>query len=64
MHRLKDQRYKAAVSPEYGKNLQGLKDILSKKRQEKEGLLAEIADKREKLANITREMGERNREYG
>lgn len=33
MNRLKEQRYKTAVSPEYFKNLQGLKEILVKKRQ-------------------------------
>lgn len=42
MNKIKEQRYKAAVSPEYGKNLQGLKDILAKKRLEKDTLLNEI----------------------
>jgi hypothetical protein len=64
MNKLKDQRYKAAVSPEYFKNLQGLKEILAKKRQEKDTLQSEIGEKRSKLAIITREIAERNREYG
>jgi HD superfamily phosphohydrolase YqeK len=64
MIKLKDQRYKAAVSHDYAKSLPGLKDIYAKKRAEKEALLAEISEKKSKLENIGREISERNREYG
>jgi hypothetical protein len=56
MNKIKDQRYKAAVSPEYGKNLQGLKDILAKKRLEKDTLVNEINEKKTKLDALSKEI--------
>ena len=56
MNKIKEQRYKAAVSPEYGKNLQGLKDILAKKRLEKDTLLNEINEKKAKLDALSKEI--------
>lgn len=56
MNKIKEQRYKAAVSPEYGKNLQGLKDILAKKRLEKDTLLNEINQKKAKLDALSKEI--------
>ena len=56
MNKVKDQRYKTAVSPEYGKNLQGLKDILAKKRSEKDAILTEINEKKAKIDALSKEI--------
>ena len=56
MNKIKDQRYKAAVSPEYVKNLQGLKDILAKKRSEKDALINEINEKKAKFDALSKEI--------
>lgn len=62
--KLKEGKYKQATSPEYSKNLQGLRDITSKKRAEKDALQAEVADKRARLDALSREVQSKQREYG
>ena len=41
---------------EYGKNLQGLKDILAKKRSEKDAILTEINEKKAKFDALSKEI--------
>lgn len=62
--RLKDQKYKAAVSIEYEKNLVRLREIAAARGSERHKLAAELQEKRAALEAIIRNNQDRNREYG
>ena len=50
--KLKEQRYKEAVSKDYAKNLAGLRDIIQRRRKDKEALLGEVMLKQRTLDQI------------
>jgi hypothetical protein len=62
--KLKEQRYKVAVSTDYEKNIQRLREIIAEKRIEKNHFQQEITDKKALLEGIIRGNNEKNREYG
>lgn len=62
--RLKDQKYKAAVSVEYERNLVRLRDMAATRRDEKSKLAADLQEKKAALEAIIRSNQDRNREYG
>ena len=50
--RLKEQRYKEAVSKDYAKTLSGLRDIIEKRRIDKNGLMGEVSVKQRVLDHL------------
>ena len=62
--RIKEQKYKEAVAQDYAKNIAGLRDIIGKRKKEKEVLARELEEKRAKIYGLRAENDARNREYG
>lgn len=62
--KLKDQKYKAAVSVEYEKTLVKLREMAVIKRDEKSRLAADLQEKKAAVEAIIRSNQDRNREYG